>query len=101
MPVGIVVSKTQLDAVSGSIARDLKQALENVIELNTWLVAQADIDLITLGYTAGEIAVLKSAYTDAAELAALFAGAATLSLAKDFRQFLKQLWGISGLQAHF
>lgn len=101
MSIGIAVSKTQLDEVSGSIASDLRKVFDDINELNTWLLGKTESDLTAMGYTVGEVAVLKSAYADIAQLRTIFTGAANLTVAKDFRVFLKQLWGLGGLKARF
>ena len=97
MSIGLVVNKGQLDNVVGILARNLKITFDDVVNLNIYLVATADADLIALGYTSNEVATIKSAYADAAQLASIFTGAASLAEAKDFRAFLKLLWGLGDI----
>lgn len=67
-------------------------------DLDAWLDTKSEGDLTTLGYTPGEVAQLKSAFADADELATIFEGIANLSVAKDFRAFLKLVWGFGGIE---
>lgn len=92
--VGLSVTKNDLDLLAGSMARDLVVTVNRVASFKAWLDGQLDADLTALGYSAGDIANLRSAFVDAAQLATLFKGTATLGVAKDFAVFLKRLAGL-------
>jgi hypothetical protein len=47
-----------------------------------------------LGYDLADANNVKSALADAGQLIDIFRGAASLSVAKDFRPFIKRLWGL-------
>jgi hypothetical protein len=92
--VGLPINKTDVDLTAGSMARDLIVAVNHVANFKTWLDGQLDADLTALGYSAGDISNLRSAFVDAAQLATIFKGTATLGVAKDFAVFLKRLAGL-------
>lgn len=94
MSVGITVQKSDVDNIVGAIGRDLNSVIGRVVQFKAWLDAQGDPDLTALGFGAGDIATLRSAVADAKQLADIFAGAAPLTDAKDFRTFLKRVWGL-------
>ena len=96
--IGNDVSKTQLDSALGKNSAAIKYAFDQAILIKEYLDTKTEQDLIGLGYTSGEVAVMKSAYTDVNQLATIFTGAAALGVAKDFRTFLKQLWGLDGIE---
>jgi hypothetical protein len=50
--------------------------------------------LIALGFTADEVATLKTAFTDLSQLGRIWAGAEALAAPKDFRTFVRRLWGV-------
>jgi hypothetical protein len=94
MSVGLPVTKNEIDQRAGDTARNFQRAFEDVATLQTFLAATADPDLIALGYTAGEVATLKSAYADLTQLGTIWTGSAALPAAKDFRAFVRLLWGV-------
>lgn len=93
MSLGIQPAKADVDATAGDIARRLNLAFDLIADFKFWLDAKTVGDLEALGYTTGEANTLKSAYADLEQLRTLYAGAATLGSAKDFRTFAKLLWG--------
>jgi hypothetical protein len=94
MSVGLPVTKNEIDQRAGDTARNFQRAFEDVATLQTFLASTADPDLIALGYTAGEVATLKSAYADLTQLGTIWTGSAALPAAKDFRAFVRLLWGV-------
>lgn len=94
MAVGQNISKADIDGTSAALTKNVNNALARCVDFKAWLDTQPDQDLITTyGYTAGEVAVLKSAFTDLANLAATYRGERTQPEASDFRFFAKQLMG--------
>lgn len=93
MSVGLPISKGEVDQQAGSIARSLHNVLHNAALLKGWLDTQTTQDLVDLGYSEGEAAVLKSAYADLAELAGVFEGGEPREVAYDYRTFAAQLIG--------
>ena len=94
MSVGLAVTKGEIDSRAGDIARTFQRAFEDVGTMKTYLDSAVEADLVALGYTSNEVAVLKTAFADLAELGTIWVGAAALPAAKDFRQFVRQLWGV-------
>lgn len=94
MSVGLPVTKGEIDSRAGDIARNFQKSFENVATMHAYLQQTADADLVALGYTSQEVAVMKSAYADLALLGRVWAGLEPLPEAKDFRAFVRQLWGV-------
>jgi len=94
MSVGLPVTKQELDSRSGDIARAFQRAFNDVLTLQSYLVAATEGDLEALGYSPQEVAVLKTAFTDLTQLGTIWTGSAPLAQAKDFRTFVRQLWGV-------
>ena len=94
MPAGLPITKPEIDARAGDIARRFQQAFDDVATMAGFLSRTVDQDLIGLGYSADDVATLKTAYTDLAQLGKIWAGAEALPAAKDFRTFVSRLWGV-------
>lgn len=59
---GFVVTRQVVDQRVGSSVLRLRDAFEDVEKAAVWLAATPDVDLEALGYTSGEVAVIKSAF---------------------------------------
>ena len=94
MSVGLPATKQEIDSRAGDIARAFQRTFADVVTLQSYLAATPDGDLVTLGYSANEVAVLKTAFTDLTQLGTIWTGSAALAQAKDFRTFVRQLWGV-------
>jgi hypothetical protein len=94
MPVGLPVTKAEIDSRAGDIARAFQRAFDDVAVMKTYLDATVEADLVALGYTSDEVATLKTAWGDLTALATIWIGAAALPAAKDFRVFVRRLWGV-------
>jgi hypothetical protein len=94
MSVGLPTTKTEIDTRAGDIARSFQRAFDDVVTLKGFLDATVDADLVALGYTTDEVATLKTAWADLTQLGTIWAGAAALPAAKDFRVFVRRLWGV-------
>jgi hypothetical protein len=94
MSVGLSVTKQEVDTRAGDTARTFQRAFEDVATMQTYLEATAEPDLVALGYTAQEVAILKTAFSDLTQLAQIWTGTDNLLVAKDFRTFVRQLWGV-------
>jgi hypothetical protein len=94
MSVGLPVTKSEIDTRAGDIARTFQRSFEDVITMQNFLTATVDADLVEMGYTADEVASLKTAYADLMQLARIWSGAEPLPAAKDFRVFVSRLWGV-------
>ena len=94
MSVGLAVSKGEIDARAGDIARTFQRAFEDVTTLQAYLSSVTEQDLVAMGYSAQEVAVLKTGYNDLTQLGTIWVGAASLAQPKDFRTFVRQMWGV-------
>lgn len=94
MSVGLPVTKNEIDTRAGDIARAFQRNFEDVGTMQAYLAQTPDPDLVALGYTPDEIASLKTAYVDLEQLAKIWAGAEALPAPKDFRTFVRRLWGV-------
>jgi hypothetical protein len=94
MSVGLPVTKDEIDKRSGDLARTFQRAFEDVVTLKSYLDATVDQSLIDLGYTPNEVAVLKTSVADLSQLGTIWMGSAALPEPKDFRTFVRQLWGV-------
>jgi hypothetical protein len=94
MAVGMAVSKGEIDSRAGDISRGFQKAFGDVLTLKSYLDDTADADLVALGYTQNEVTLLKSAWSDLAQLTAIWTGQQALATAYDFRTFVRQLWGV-------
>lgn len=91
MAVGFTPGKTEVDATAATLVRHLDAAFLRVQQFKDWLDTQADVDLTALGYDATDVAVLKSAFTDLANLRAVYLGQREQIGASDFRAFARRL----------
>lgn len=94
MSVGRPVTKDEIDARSGDIARGFQKQFDDVLTMQMYLTATVDQVLVDLGYTAEEVATLKTAFADLEQLTRIWAGSEALAAPKDFRTFVRRLWGV-------
>lgn len=94
MSVGLPVTKTEIDTRAGDIARAFQKNFEDVLTMQTYLEGAPNADLVALGYTDQEVATLKTAFVDLTQLSTIWSGQAALAAEKDFRAFVRQLWGV-------
>lgn len=94
MAVGLAVTKGEIDARTGDIARGFQRTFEDVLTMQAYLDATPNADLVALGYSDQEVAVIKTAFADLTQLSTIWSGAAALPAPKDFRTFVRQLWGV-------
>lgn len=95
MPIGLTsdVSKGTVDFQLGTISKNLNLAMEAIDNFKFFIDTTVDADLQALGYTVDEITLLRTCAADMEELKNIYAGAATLATAKDFRAFIRRVWG--------
>ena len=94
MSVGLGITKAEIDKRAGDITSSFQRAFNDTATLKLYLDATADADLVALGYTAQEVTLIKSAWADLAQLGAIWTGTAALDTPKDFRTFVRQIWGV-------
>lgn len=92
---GIEVTKDSINRRVGSVAAQLFATFAEIRKVKEWLDGVTASDLQTLyGFTAAEAANIKSAYTELAELAAVWQGSQAVLTAKDYRTFPRRLTGV-------
>jgi len=94
MSVGLPVTKDEIDARAGDLARAFQRAFGDVVTMQSFLAATPNADLELLGYTPDEVATLKTAFADLTQLANIWIGGVALPDPKDFRVFVSRLWGV-------
>jgi len=94
MSVGLPVTKDELDQRSGDLARSFQNNFQDTATLQSYLDATDQATLEALGYTPDDVAALKTAISDLSQLGRIWAGAEALAAPKDFRTFVRRLWGV-------
>lgn len=94
MTIGIALTKQQLDSDMATVGLEMARLLREIDQLHEFFLITPDPTLTGLGYTAAEVATLKSIWnTDMVTLAAVIRGQQPLPAAQDFRANLFQLIG--------
>lgn len=92
------LDRNQINSSAVAIAKDLDRVFLRIAEMKIFLDGYPDGNLIAdLGYVQGDINILKSAITDADALRLVYQGTNPQVSVKDFRLFLKQIWGLGAL----
>lgn len=95
MAVGYPVTKATLDNRAGALVEQLRQIFDGVESLKAWLDARPDAELqADYGYSAEDVAVLKSAITDLDKLRRIGAGTEVQAAVSDFFFWADRLTGI-------
>lgn len=95
MPIGLTASLTrgQVDYNLGALSQKLNTLMEDVDDFQFFVVGAQDTDFATLGYTADEITLLRTCSAEMDQLRRIYQGLEALADAKDFRTFLRRVWG--------
>lgn len=95
MPVGLnsALTKQTVDSTIGNAASALNIAFIDVESAQVFLAGYQEADLVALGYTPEEVAVLKSAIADLDRLRRVYEGLEPVDPAYDFRQFARRVYG--------
>jgi len=94
MALGAAISQSEVNQVAAAIARQAFSLFATVAEFSTFLLATPDATLVALGFSAGEVATLKSGIADLVQLKTVFEGTGTRTPAYDYRQFTKLFLGV-------
>ncbi len=95
MPVGLPVTKQEIDARAGDLTRNFQRLAGDTATLKGYLDGATEQVLIELGYTSNDVAVLKTAINDLDQLFIRIGyGKEALAAPKDFTTFARQLWGV-------
>lgn len=94
MSLGYPATKTDLDNRAGQLAIQLRDTFTAIRRFKAYLDTQTDPNLTGLGYSAGEVATLRSSYVDLDKLATVYGGTVTQGTTYDFQTFAKLLCGV-------
>lgn len=94
--VGFPPSSIQVNTVSGSLSRQIELWANQTLEFQQFLTSTPDATLEAppFGYSADDVALLKSAFTDLALLANIYQGKADITPARDLGVFSRRLAGL-------
>jgi hypothetical protein len=95
MAAGLPTDKATLDNILGGLALKVHTALADITSLKSQVDGLTDAELQALGYSAGDVANIRSTLTDLNKLAGIYGGTQTQASAYDFRQFTKRLIGFA------
>lgn len=95
MSIGYPVTKQRIDAQCGDAIYQLREALARIQRIKLDLDEMSDADLQALGYSAGEVAIVKSSIGDLNALANVARGQGTQAAPNDFFFFARQLIRLS------
>lgn len=82
---GQIVTKEDIHEAAGRVTLNLKVMFQQAVDVNAYLLAHTDQQLIDLGMTQPDITLIKTAFADLAYMK---------SSAFDSSVFVKQLWGL-------
>jgi len=88
--------KENWDSRSGNLAVSLREILHQIQTFKLELDTITDEDLEALGYSSGDVAILRSAIGDMDDLATVFNGGSSnhLTGTYDYTSFVKLLYGV-------
>jgi hypothetical protein len=92
---GYPVTKEIIDSRAGFLAQTLRDAFVGVQVLKDYLDATPDADLVALGFTSEDVAVIKSSFTDLAKLGRIAHAQDTQAAASDFFFWAKRLTALA------
>lgn len=91
---GAPTTKSEIDAQTAAVVVSLRDSLDRAQRISLWLSGKTDAEVTALGYSSGEVSVLKSAFTQLNQLRTVATGQATVVSANDFLFFARQLTGL-------
>jgi hypothetical protein len=94
MSVGLNPSKLDIDQVAGDIARAFFYQFRRAENLKYFLDGKADLDLEGMGYSAADVANLRSAATVLDNMRKAWEGTLAITPAADQRTFPRRICGM-------
>lgn len=93
---GYSVDRGGVDAIVGSLSRQIEQWAADTLKIKAFLDATPDatLEVPPYNYSADDVALIKSAFTDLALLAGIYLGQQTIDTARDLGTFSRRLAGI-------
>jgi hypothetical protein len=94
MSAGIQTSQAQVNATAGSLALNLRAAMQAIVNFQAWLAAtQTAATLETLGFSPADAATIISSVGNMSTLASVYTGAATQPATFNYEANSNALWG--------
>lgn len=90
---GYPTDKSVIDQRMASVVQGLRNGLLDAQRVKDWLDTMPDADLIAKGWTATEVAAMKSAFADLSALGKVAGGQQTVTAANDFFFWARKLLG--------
>lgn len=87
------LTKQSVDQTVGDATQQLNIAFDNIASTKVFVDVAQDADLEALGYTAADVATIRSALADLDQLGRIYRGIEALADPKDFTTFAKRLFG--------
>lgn len=96
MSVGFPKARSEVDDRAGTLAVTIRNTFDAIDQFKLFLDSTPDAELTSApyNYTSTEVAQLKSAYNDLANLGRIYRGEVNLDEAYDFRTFAHLLTGV-------
>ena len=91
---GFSKTKDDINNRAGQLSVGLRNTFTEIDRFKTFLDATPDADLVALGFTSTEVAIIKSAFGDLAKLSRISRAEDTQSAVSDFFFWAKQLMGV-------
>lgn len=93
---GYPVDRSQVDTITGTLSRQIDQWAPDTLKIKGFLDATSDDVLAQppFGYSADDVALIKSAFNDLALLARIYLGQDTITEARDLGTFSRRLAGL-------
>ena len=91
MSVGVALTKAGIDSRAGNLAWQLIDTLDKIHDYRLRLDSYTEEVLVGLGYTSGEVATLKSAFTKMDQGGAIMRGEQALATPENLLTFAYQL----------
>lgn len=97
MTAGNQPSLNSINQTAGTLAVNLRNDMQNIINFNAYLVAMGGVTFLTNGINPGmngtDAAALVAAYGNLAQLAAIYLGQGTQAVSFDYEANSNILWG--------
>lgn len=95
MAAGYQINQSVVNNRVGSTAAAVIGALSDARKVQGWLLATPDATLTAMGFSAQDVADMKSAFIDLVKLADIFDGVQTQASTYNFGSFSKRLVGVN------
>lgn len=91
---GIPITKDIINSRVGYLTKTLRDTFTEIARVTQFLDDTSDADLVTMGFSQGEVTLIKAAFTDLNKLGRIASAQDTQPAANDFYWNAKRLTGI-------